>query len=108
MGGFLAPAVATNPFDNFGHPIEKTFRSWMTRGSEPQDISGKTSENIQHLMNLGEAISAGRCPWSAAKMWSRREENFEARLDAIWLCVSGVFCYGEANSRGPARRTGNR
>jgi len=27
--GILAPAVATNPFDNSDHPIEKTFRSWI-------------------------------------------------------------------------------
>jgi len=81
-GGILAPAVATNPFDNSDHPIEKTFRSWMSVEANRKIYAGKTSENIQHLMNWVESISRA-LPVERSELWSEGEENFEARLDAI-------------------------
>jgi len=81
-GGILAPAVATNPFDNSDHPIEKTFRSWMSVEANRKIYAGKTSENIQHLMNWVEAISRA-LPVERSELWSEGEENFEARIDAI-------------------------
>ena len=81
-GGILAPAVATNPFDNSDHPIEKTFRSWMSVEANRKIYAGKTSENIQHLMNWVESISRA-LPVERSELWSEGEENFEARIDAI-------------------------
>jgi len=81
-GGILAPAVASNPFDNSDHPIEKTFRSWMSVEANRKIYAGKTSENIQHLMNWVEAISRA-LPVERSELWSEGEENFEARIDAI-------------------------
>jgi len=81
-GGILAPAAATNPFDNSDHPIEKTFRSWMSLEANRKEYAGKTRENIQHLMNWLEAVSRA-LPVERSELWSEGEENFEARLDAI-------------------------
>ena len=81
-GGILAPAVASNPFDNSDHPIEKTFRSWMSVEANRKIYAGKTSENIQHLMNWVESISRA-LPVERSELWSEGEENFEARIDAI-------------------------
>ena len=80
--GILAPAAATNPFDNSDHPIEKTFRSWMSLEANRKEYAGKTRENIQHLMNWLEAVSRA-LPVERSELWSEGEENFEARLDAI-------------------------
>jgi hypothetical protein len=81
-GGILAPAAATNPFDNSDHPIEKTFRSWMSVEANRKIYAEKTRENIQHLMNWVESISRA-LPVERSELWSEGEENFEARLDAI-------------------------
>ena len=81
-GGILAPAVASNPFDNSDHPIEKTFRRWMSVEANRKIYAGKTSENIQHLMNWVESISRA-LPVERSELWSEGEENFEARIDAI-------------------------
>jgi hypothetical protein len=81
-GGILAPAAATNPFDNSDHPIEKTFRSWMSVEANRTEYAGRTRENIQQLMNWVEAVSRA-LPVERSELWSEGEENFEARLDAI-------------------------
>ncbi|HLZ13939.1 MAG TPA: hypothetical protein VKP58_15255 [Candidatus Acidoferrum sp.] len=81
-GGILAPAAATNPFDNSDHPIERTFRSWMSVEANRREYAGRTRENIQYLMNWVEAVSRA-LPVERSELWSEGEENFEARLDAI-------------------------
>jgi hypothetical protein len=81
-GGILAPAAATNPFDNSDHPIERTFRSWMSVEANRKEYAGRTRENIQYLMNWVEAVSRA-LPVERSELWSEGEENFEARLDAI-------------------------
>ncbi len=81
-GGILAPAAASNPFDGSDHPIEKTFRSWMSVEANRKEYAGRTRENIQHLMNWVEAVSRA-LPVDRSELWSEGEENFEARLDAI-------------------------
>jgi hypothetical protein len=81
-GGILAPAAATNPFDNSDHPVEKTFRSWMSVEGNRKEYAGRTRENIQQLMNWVEAVSRA-LPVERSELWSEGEENFEARLDAI-------------------------
>ncbi len=80
--GLLAPGAASNPFDGSDHPIEKTFRSWMSVDANRREYAGKTRENIQHLMNWVEAVSRA-LPVERSELWSEGEENFEARLDAI-------------------------
>jgi hypothetical protein len=80
--GLLAPSAASNPFDSSDHPIEKTFRSWMSVDSNRKEYAGKTRENIQHLMSWVEAVSRA-LPVERSELWSEGEENFEARLDAI-------------------------
>jgi hypothetical protein len=80
--GLLAPSAASNPFDSSDHPIEKTFRSWMSVDGNRKEYAGKTRENIQHLMNWVEAVSRA-LPVERSELWSEGEENFEARLDAI-------------------------
>jgi hypothetical protein len=81
-GGILAPAAATNPFDNSDHPVERTFRSWMSVEGNRKEYAGRTRENIQQLMNWVEAVSRA-LPVERSELWSEGEENFEARLDAI-------------------------
>ena len=81
-GGILAPAAAANPFDGSDHPVEKTFRSWMSVEANRQEYAGKTRENIQHLMNWVESVSRA-LPVERSELWSEGEENFEARIDAI-------------------------
>ncbi len=80
--GLLASGAASNPFDGSDHPIEKTFRSWMSVDGNRKEYAGKTRENIQHLMNWVEAVSRA-LPVERSELWSEGEENFEARLDAI-------------------------
>jgi len=86
-GGILAPAVATNPFDNSDHPIEKTFRSWMSVEANRKIYAGKTSENIQHLMNWVESISRA-CRWSAANCGARGRKILKRGSTRFWLCAS--------------------
>jgi hypothetical protein len=80
--GILAPAAASNPFANSDHPIEKTFRNWMSVEANRREYAGKTRENIQQLMNWVDAVSRA-LPVDRSELWSEGEENFEARLDAI-------------------------
>jgi len=80
--GILAPGAASNPFDSSDHPIEKTFRNWMSVEANRREYAGKTRENIQHLMNWVESVSRA-LPMERSELWSEGEENFEARLDAI-------------------------
>jgi len=80
--GLLAPGAASNPFASSDHPIEKTFRSWMSVEANRKEYAGKTRENIQQLMNWVDAISRA-LPVERSELWSEGEENFEARLDAI-------------------------
>lgn len=80
--GLLAPGAASNPFDGSDHPLEKTFRNWMSVEGNRREYAGKTRENIQHLMNWVEAV-ARALPVERSELCSEGEENFEARLDAI-------------------------
>jgi len=80
--GILAPGAASNPFASSDHPIEKTFRNWMSVEANRREYAGKTRENIQQLMNWVDAVSRA-VPVDRSELWSEGEENFEARLDAI-------------------------
>jgi hypothetical protein len=81
-GGLLAPGAAANPFNSSDHPVEHTFRRWMTAGGNPKEYHARTRENIQQLFNWVEAIERA-LPVERSELWSEGEENFEARLDAI-------------------------
>jgi hypothetical protein len=80
--GLLAPGAASNPFDNSDHPIEKTFRQWMSIEAPRREYASKTRENIQQLFQWVESIERA-LPVERYEMLSEGEENFEARLDAI-------------------------
>ena len=81
--GLLAPGAAKNPFATSDHPLEKTFRSWMSSSSENlKQYHAKTRENIQKLFSWVEAIEAA-LPVERSELLSEGEDNFEARLDAI-------------------------
>jgi hypothetical protein len=81
-GGLLAPGAATNPFNSSDHPVEHTFRRWMTTGGNLKEYHARTRENIQQLFDWVEAIERA-LPVERSELWSEGEENFEARLDAI-------------------------
>ena len=80
--GILAPGAASNPFDSSDHPIEKTFRQWMSVDANRREYAGRTRENIQLLFSWIESIERA-LPVERNELWSEGEENFEARLDAI-------------------------
>jgi hypothetical protein len=81
-GGLLAPAAASNPFGSSDHPLEHTFRQWMSASGNLKEYHAKTRENIQQLFKWAEAIEAA-LPVERSELSSEGEENFEARLDAI-------------------------
>jgi hypothetical protein len=80
--GLLAPAAAKNPFESSDHPVERTFRTWMTTGENLKQYHQKTCENIQKLYGWVEAVETA-LPVERSELWSEGEDNFEARLDAI-------------------------
>lgn len=80
--GLLAPGAARNPFETSDHPLERTFRAWMSSGENLKQYHQKTKENIQKLFSWVEAIEAA-LPVARNELWSEGEDNFEARLDAI-------------------------
>ncbi len=80
--GLLAPGAAKNPFDTSDHPLEETFRAWMSSGENLKQYHQKTKDNIQKLFRWVEAIEAA-LPVERSELWSEGEDNFEARLDAI-------------------------
>jgi len=80
--GILAPGAASNPFDSSDHPVEKTFRQWMSVEANRREYAAKTRENIQQLFGWIESIERA-LPVERNELWSEGEENFEARLDAI-------------------------
>ncbi len=81
-GGLLAPSAASNPFGSSDHPLEHTFRQWMSAGGNLKEYHARTRENIQQLVSCVEAIEAA-LPVERSELSSEGEENFEARLDAI-------------------------
>jgi hypothetical protein len=81
-GGLLAPGAASNPFASSDHPVEHTFRQWMTVPANLKEYHAKTRENIQLLFRWVEAVEHA-LPVERSDLWSEGEENFEARLDAI-------------------------
>jgi hypothetical protein len=81
-GGLLAPGAALNPFNSSDHPVEHTFRQWMTASGNLKEYHAKTRENIQQLFRWVEAVEQA-LPVERSELWSEGEENFEARLDAI-------------------------
>jgi hypothetical protein len=81
-GGLLAPSAASNPFGSSDHPLEHTFRQWMSTAPNLKEYHAKTRENIQQLFHWMEAIEAA-LPVERSELSSEGEENFEARLDAI-------------------------
>ena len=81
-GGLLAPGAASNPFASSDHPLEHTFRQWMSTAANLKEYHAKTRENIQQLFSWVEAIEAA-LPVERSELSSEGEENFEARLDAI-------------------------
>ena len=80
--GLLAPGAASNPFESSDHPIEHTFRQWMSAPGNLKEYHAKTRENIQQLFNWVESIERA-LPVERSQLWSEGEQNFEARLDAI-------------------------
>jgi hypothetical protein len=80
--GLLAPGAAKNPFDSSDHPVERTFRNWMSSSENLKEYHRKTKENIQELFAWVEAVEAA-LPVQRSELSSEGEENFEARLDAI-------------------------
>jgi hypothetical protein len=80
--GLLAPGAAKNPFDSSDHPMERTFRNWMSSTENLKEYHRKTKENIQKLFAWVEAVEAA-LPVQRSELSSEGEENFEARLDAI-------------------------
>jgi hypothetical protein len=80
--GLLAPGAASNPFDNSDHPVEHTFRQWMSVAANLKEYHAKTRENIKQLFDWVEAIERA-LPVQRSELWSEGEENFEARMDAI-------------------------
>ena len=81
-GGILAPGAAANPFGSSDHPLEHTFRQWMSASENRREYHAKTRENIQQLYSWVEGIERA-LPVERSELWSEGEENFEARLDAI-------------------------
>jgi hypothetical protein len=80
--GILAPGAASNPFAGSDHPVEKTFRQWMSVEANRKEYAAKTRENIQQLFAWMESMERA-LPLERSALWSEGEENFEARLDAI-------------------------
>jgi hypothetical protein len=80
--GILAPGAASNPFDSSDHPLERTFRQWMSVEANRREYAAKTRENIQQLFGWIESIERA-LPVERNELSSEGEENFEARLDAI-------------------------
>jgi hypothetical protein len=80
--GLLAPGAASNPFDSSDHPIEKTFRQWMSVEANRREYAAKTRDNIHKLFRWIESIERA-LPAERNELSSEGEENFEARLDAI-------------------------
>ncbi len=81
-GGLLTPAPSTRPSNSSEHPVEHTFRQWMTVSSNLKEYHAKTRENIQQLFLWVEAIERA-LPVERTELWSEGEENMEARLDEI-------------------------
>ena len=81
-GGLLAPGAASNPFESSDHPLEHTFRQWMSAPGNLKEYHAKTRENIQQLFRWVESIEQA-LPVERSQLSSEGEENFEARLDAI-------------------------
>jgi hypothetical protein len=80
--GLLAPGAASNPFESSDHPLEHTFRQWMSTPGNLKEYHAKTRENIQLLFRWVESIERA-LPVERNQLWSEGEQNFEARLDAI-------------------------
>jgi hypothetical protein len=81
-GGLLAPGAAANPFESSDHPLEHTFRQWMSTPGNLKEYHAKTRANIQQLFSWVESIERA-LPVVRSQVWSEGEQNFEARLDAI-------------------------
>jgi hypothetical protein len=80
--GLLEPGAESNPFGSSDHPMERTFRSWMSSSENLKQYHQKTKENIQKLFRWVESVEEA-LPVQRSELWSEGEENFEARLDAI-------------------------
>jgi hypothetical protein len=81
-GGLLGPGNSSNASGLPEHPVEHTFRQWMTASNNLKEYHARTRENIQQLMQWVEAIERA-LPVQRSEIWSEGEENMEARLDAI-------------------------
>jgi hypothetical protein len=81
-GGLLAPGAASNPFESSDHPLEHTFRQWMSVPANLKEYHAKTRANIQQLFSWVESVEQA-LPVERSRLWSEGEQNFEARLDAI-------------------------
>jgi len=81
-GGLLAPGAASNPFESSDHPMEHTFRQWMSQPGNLKEYHAKTRENIQQLFGWVESIERA-LPVERSQLSSEGEQNFEARMDAI-------------------------
>ena len=80
--GLLGSKVTSANSESQEHPVEHRFRQWMAADGNLKEYHAKTRENIEQLLNWGEAIEQA-LPVKRSELWSEGEENFEARVDAI-------------------------
>src|SRR5438094_3975177 len=73
-GGLLAPGAASNPFASSDHPVEHTFRRWMSAPNNLKEYHAKTRENIQQLFRWVEAVESA-LPVERSELSSEGEEN---------------------------------
>ena len=81
-GRLLTPTASSLPSNSPEHPVEHTFRQWMTASNNLKEYHAKTRENIQQLFHWVEAIERA-LPVERTELSSEGEENMEARLDEI-------------------------
>lgn len=81
-GGLLVPGAPSHSANPSEHPVEHTFRQWMSATNNLKEYHAKTRENIQQLFHWVDAIERA-LPVERTELWSEGEENMEARLDEI-------------------------
>jgi len=76
-GGLLAPGAASNPFGSSDHPLEHTFRQWMSANGNLKEYHAKTAKTSNNC-SIGWKPSKRRFRSSAAK-WLPRERKILRR-----------------------------
>ena len=73
--GLLAPGAAKNPFDSSDHPIEKTFRNWMTSVRESEAVSPEDAGKHPKTIRLGGS-GGSRVAGGAQRIVERGRRQF--------------------------------